>query len=70
MSCAWRVKHGFTIEGILKRFPKLAAIMQDMEGGWIAAQDPAVAYARLEEVTFEIYRLYGLPATSVMPILQ
>jgi hypothetical protein len=44
--------------------------MQDMQGAAVSAQDPAVAYARLEEVTFEIYRMYGLPATSVMPILQ
>jgi hypothetical protein len=31
---------------------------------------PAVNYDKMEEVTFSIYSLYGLPHTSVMPFLR
>jgi hypothetical protein len=69
-SCIFRVKYGFTLAGILRRFPKLAALIDDMQLSSVSGVDPPVTYDRIETITREIYAMYGLPASSVMPFIR
>ena len=69
-SCVFRRNHDFTLKTILLRFPILPALMTDMQKSSINVVKPPVSYERLEEITYEIDGMYGLPATSVMSFLR